>query len=180
MTVEECTDTIVCVVGGGGRGVLLRPAARIPFALPYQQFALARFLSVLVIMCHWLACVWALTLQLVDLDYPQWIDDVEAVDASFGIRTRESTWRIYVASYYFCSYTMTSVGYGDFGPKNVLERVFCTFMVMVSGLCWAYILGEVCAIVADMNSDSQQFRKRMHQLNAMMRDQGPKRHAMSI
>ena len=123
-------------------------------------------------MCHWLACVWALTLQLVDPDYPQWIDDVEAVDVAYGIRTRDSTWRVYVASFYFCSYTMTSVGYGDFGPKNVLERVVCTFMVSVSGLCWAYILGEVCAIVADMNADSQRFRKRMQQLNTMMQDQG--------
>ncbi|CAE7872454.1 KCNH7, partial [Symbiodinium microadriaticum] len=145
---------------------------RIPFSLPYQQFALLRFLSVLVLMCHWLACVWALTLQLVDRGYPQWIDDVEAVDGEFGIRTRESAWRVYVASFYFCSYTMTSVGYGDFGPKNILERLVCTMMVMVSGLCWAYILGEVCAIVADMNADSQLFRKKMHQLNVMMRDQG--------
>jgi len=144
----------------------------IPFSLPYQQFALLRFLSVLVLMCHWLACVWALTLQLVDRNYPQWIDDVEAVDGEFGILTRESAWRVYVASFYFCSYTMTSVGYGDFGPKNILERIVCTMMVMVSGLCWAYILGEVCAIVADMNADSQLFRKKMHQLNVMMRDQG--------
>ena len=24
-----------------------------------------------------------------------------------------------------------------------------------AGLCWAYVLGEVCAIVSDMNSESQ-------------------------
>ena len=42
------------------------------------RFALLRFLSVLVLVCHWLACVWALTLQLVDQGFPQWIDDVDA------------------------------------------------------------------------------------------------------
>lgn len=41
---------------------------------------------------------------------------------------------------------MTSVGYGDLGPKNILERVVCTAIVLVAGLCWAQILGDVCAI----------------------------------
>ena len=43
--------------------------------------------------------------------------------------------------FYFCSYTMTSVGYGDLGPKNMLERTVCTMMILTAGLCWAYVLG---------------------------------------
>lgn len=60
---------------------------------------------------------------------------------------------------------MTSVGYGDFGPRNVLERMVCTWVVLTSGLSWAYILGEVCAIVSEMTAESQRFRKKMHHLN---------------
>ena len=77
----------------------------------------------------------------------------------------------YIASFYFCSYTMTSVGYGDFGPRNILERVVCTVIVMVSGLLWAYVLGQVCAIVADINAESQGFKQKMHHLNQMMHTQ---------
>jgi len=66
---------------------------------------------------------------------------------------------------------MTSVGYGDFGPRNILERVVCTVIVMVSGLLWAYVLGQVCAIVADMNAESQGFKQKMHHLNQMMHTQ---------
>lgn len=44
--------------------------------------------------------------------------------------------------FYFCSYTMTSVGYGDLGPKNALERSVCTMMILTAGLCWAYVLGN--------------------------------------
>ena len=43
--------------------------------------------------------------------------------------------------FYFCSYTMTSVGYGDLGPKNIEERTVCTIMILTAGLCWAYVLG---------------------------------------
>ena len=55
---------------------------------------------------------------------------------------------------------MTSVGYGDLGPKNVVERTVCTMMILTAGLCWAYVLGEVCGIVTEMTFDSQRFRKR--------------------
>ena len=35
-------------------------------SVPYQHIALLRFLLVLILACHWLACVWAMTLKLVD------------------------------------------------------------------------------------------------------------------
>ena len=31
-----------------------------------MQVALFRFLLILVLACHWLACVWAMTLKIVD------------------------------------------------------------------------------------------------------------------
>ena len=144
----------------------------IPVAIPYQHLALIRFIFVLMMACHWLACLWAMTLQLVDAEFPRWINDIEASDLEFGIESSRSPLRIYVAAFYFCSYTMTSVGYGDIGPKNILERLVCCGIVLAAGLCWAYILGEVCGIVADMTSESQDFRKRMYHLNCMMKMQG--------
>ncbi|CAE7799687.1 Kcnh5, partial [Symbiodinium sp. KB8] len=73
-------------------------------SIPYQQLALGRFLLVLGLMCHWLACVWALTLQLVDDKYPQWIDDIQESDLEyFGVQTRDSPYRVYVASFFFCA-----------------------------------------------------------------------------
>ncbi|CAJ1373961.1 unnamed protein product [Effrenium voratum] len=144
----------------------------IAISIPYQQFALFRFLLILVLVCHWLACIWAMTLQLADPIYPQWINDIEIIDSQFGIITRDSPLRTYISSLYFCTYTMTSVGYGDIGPKNIAERIVCTLIVLTAGLCWAYVLGEVCAIVSDMNAESQGFRKKMTELNRMMKEQG--------
>jgi len=123
-------------------------------------------------MCHWLACLWAMTLLLVDPVYPQWIDSIQEADAAYGITTRDSPYRVYVASFYFCTYTLTSVGYGDIGPQNILERTFLSSVVLIAGLSWAYIIGEVGGIVQDITKESQEFRKRMHHLNKMMKDQG--------
>lgn len=144
----------------------------IAISIPYQQFALFRFLLILCMVCHWLACIWAMTLQLGETDKPQWINDIEAIDRFFGIETRKDPMRTYISSLYFCTYTMTSVGYGDIGPKNIIERCVCTLIVLTAGLCWAYVLGEVCAIVSDMNAESQGFRKKMTELNRMMKEQG--------
>ncbi|OLQ10816.1 Potassium voltage-gated channel subfamily H member 6 [Symbiodinium microadriaticum] len=131
-------------------------------SIPYQQLALGRFLLVLGLMCHWLACVWALTLQLVDDKYPQWIDDIQESDLEyFGVQTRDSPYRVYVASFFFCACT---AGHSHWVVGSVI--------VLISGLAWAYIIGEVGAIVDDLTHESQEFRQRMHRLNTMMGDQG--------
>eukprot|EP00439_Symbiodinium_sp_Y106_P085671 s509_g29.t1 len=159
----------------------------IALSIPYQQMALIKFLLVLMLVCHWLSCLWAMTLGMAEDAHPQWIDGIATSDAEFGINTKASPVRIYVAAFYFCSYTMTSVGYGDIGPqkpgcnlkslvveKNIMERMVCIGIVLIAGLCWAYILGEVGAIVTDINSENQglRFRKKMNSLNRMMQERG--------
>ena len=62
----------------------------------YQRLALYKFFTALLMMCHWLACMWAMTLILVD----------DLQDGEEGE-----------------SYTVTTVGYGDIGPVNIVERV---------------------------------------------------------
>eukprot|EP00931_Biecheleriopsis_adriatica_P007435 TRINITY_DN108714_c0_g1_i1.p1 TRINITY_DN108714_c0_g1~~TRINITY_DN108714_c0_g1_i1.p1 ORF type:complete len:714 (-),score=104.88 TRINITY_DN108714_c0_g1_i1:76-2217(-) len=141
----------------------------IGLSVPYQRFALVKFLGILLLVCHWQTCIWAMTLDLVTAEgVPKWIDSFDELEKYVDYKTRDSGFRLYTASFYFNSYTMTSVGYGDIGPKNLLERLVCIMIILVAGLCWAYILGEVCGIVGDMNAEAQHFRKKMDNLNYMM------------
>ncbi|CAK0889593.1 unnamed protein product, partial [Prorocentrum cordatum] len=67
---------------------------------------------------------------------------------------------------------MTSVGYGDCGPNNILERAVCVVFLLVSGVSWAYIIGQVTCIVGNMGQLKQQYHELLDQVNLMMYDRG--------
>lgn len=142
------------------------------FSVTYQKLALYKFLILLVFISHWLACCWAMTLTLVDAepDVSRWVDDLDQLDKTGLTDTSKDKPSLYLASIYFVSYTITSVGYGDIGPKNVVERIVCTLMIFVAGIVWAYVLGQVCGIIGSMGMLEQEFRKSMDDLNYMMQD----------
>merc|ERR1719203_7860 len=108
-----------------------------------------------------MANLWALTLVMVDEtdEVPRWVDAFTEMERNVEEKTRDTPWKLYVASVYFTSYTLTSVGYGDIGPQNIVERVVCTMMLIISGTSWAVVLGQVSGIVANMDADEQAFRK---------------------
>jgi len=133
---------------------------------------LYKFFVLLMMISHWLACTWAMTLIMVDEKdgQPRWIDSFSEMEEGKATMTKDSIPHLYIASLYFASYTITSVGYGDMGPKNVVERIVCTGMIFISGISWAYVLGQVCGTVASMGAVDQEFRKSMDDLNYMMEE----------
>lgn len=141
-------------------------------SIAYQRVALYKFLVLLLFITHWLASLWAMTLTFVDEepDVIRWISSIDDLDPTGKTRTVDDLPALYLASIYFTSYTITSVGYGDIGPKNVVERIVCTLMIFVSGIVWAYVLGQVCGIIGSMGILEQDFRKSMDDLNFMMMD----------
>lgn len=150
---------------------LLRKA-EVNLSITYQRLNLIKFFVMLAVASHWQACLWAMTLQLVEGDTPRWIDSITASekDAGFTELTQDVTWKLYVTSAYFASYTMTSVGYGDIYPVNAVERCICLVLLFWAGITWAYIIGQVSHIVGAMDAHEQRFRQTMDDLNFMMED----------
>mmetsp|Transcript_38785 Transcript_38785/g.97481 ORF Transcript_38785/g.97481 Transcript_38785/m.97481 type:complete len:724 (-) Transcript_38785:32-2203(-) len=141
-------------------------------SISYGRLDLFKFFAYLLMITHWLANLWALTLVLVEEgdNVPRWIDGIDAMEQKLVNKTKDTPWKLYLTCLYFTSYTITSVGYGDIGPMNIVEIFVATFMIVVSGISWAIVLGQVCGIVANMNPYEQNFRRTMDELNVMMHD----------
>jgi len=141
-------------------------------SITYGKLALLKFFGILFIISHWLACFWALTLVLVEEDdhTPRWIDAFTLKEKDMIDKTKDTPWKLYITCLYFTSYTITSVGYGDIGPANIVETICCTIMIVISGISWAIVLGQVCGTIAGLNQEEQDFRSLMDELNSMMQD----------
>merc|ERR1711933_533613 len=104
---------------------------------------LYKFIIYLILISHWLACLWAMTLSFVDDASVRWVDTFEDSELGIEEKTKDSIWKLYVAALYFTAYTMTSVGYGDVTPVNTLERIACILILFISGLVWACVTGDI-------------------------------------
>ena len=84
---------------------------------------------ILCYSCHLLSCGWvAVGRSCSRKGAPSWLDyDVKGPFDHEDTMGKESG-SIYIASFYFCLTTMTSVGFGDITPRGNTERVYCIFL----------------------------------------------------
>jgi len=142
-------------------------------SITYGNLALLKYFCVLLIIAHWLANLWALSLSLEEESGKErWVDSFTEREETNNVVdfTVNTPWKLYLTSLYFTTYTITSVGYGDIGPKNPTETFIAIFMIIVSGVSWGILLGQVCGVVASLVEEEAEFRSMMDGLNSMMHD----------
>ena len=114
-------------------------------------------------MCHYMSCFWVLAGRQSEKDGQEsWLHDEE----SFEFEAEETTGgskvgRIYIAAYYFCFTTMTTVGYGDVKPVSNTERIICIILQGAGTFMYAYIIGSFTSIVTMEDTASKNSRERM-------------------
>ncbi|OQS07281.1 voltage-gated ion channel superfamily [Thraustotheca clavata] len=128
----------------------------------YTNVKLVKFLSCVLMLAHWLACLWGLTpqLEVVPDGQMDWETAYHIADAD------EST--KYIVSLYWSVMTIGTVGYGDVQPKTDYERVVCIACMLLGGGTYAYIIGAVCGLVAAMDESETEFNQQMDHLNVYM------------
>lgn len=112
-------------------------------------------LSLTVLLCHWLACLLA-------------ISDSAAIDNYLG--GPQAVERRYLAALYWSMTTLTTVGYGDLTPTMDSDagRVFAMIAMLVGGAFYGFILGNITSVVTSTDIDSRAFNERLEMLEAWL------------
>ncbi|KDO27239.1 hypothetical protein SPRG_07488 [Saprolegnia parasitica CBS 223.65] len=129
----------------------------------YTSVKLAKFLSSVLMLAHWLACLWGLTPQLEAV-----ADGAENWQSAYHIASADESTK-YIVSLYWSVMTIGTVGYGDVQPKTDFERVVCIMCMLAGGGTYAYIIGAVCGLVAAMDESETEFNQQMDHLNVYMK-----------
>lgn len=135
---------------------LWEPSAPIIVSVQFEiEFAI--ILLQLFLAAHLFSCYWMLLghYEQQIWGYEPWTELV----------CSEQFW----AAFYFSTYTLTSIGYGDFGGTNSVERFSCAIYMMVGQMLVAKIFAELTWLTSLRNiSTSQRLSERKHTQNNLI------------
>lgn len=128
-------------------------------------FAVLKLLKLVFLLCvyaHLQACVWGLLSAW--MPEPNWISEFDQLYTDFENPGEEpGPLDRYAAGLYWSVMTLTSIGYGDFVPKNTAERWLCSLYMLLSGVLWTYVIGSVAAIATTLNPNQILYENTMDQ-----------------
>ena len=75
----------------------------------------------------------------------------------------------YLRSIYWAIVGLSTVGYGDIVPQNVLETIFATIVILFGGLVLPAIVGGLAAYMGNLNQASNIHKKKMYKVRTFMR-----------
>jgi len=139
---------------------------------PRSTLKLLKLLIVLLVVTHWQACIWS-ALPLYIATPPEqgeertWVGAFIASERdNYGVDVTHID--LYIAALYWSFMTLTSIGYGDFYPRNTLERAFSCAYQLLSGMMWAYVIGTMASIASSMDPATTAYEATMEHLNRFM------------
>ena len=135
---------------------------------------LLRMLRIVIVMgsiCHIMACLWVLVGRLAVMDgHESWLDHDVVIQARLTNGTSfepsdtsggRQSGTIYLAAYYFCFTTMTTVGYGDIYPYNNSERIMCICLQASGAFVAAWVIASLTSIATQEDANAAFVSERM-------------------
>jgi len=76
----------------------------------------------------------------------------------------------YVNAIYWCTTTLTTVGYGDITPNdNVPERLFVILVEILGVVLYGYVIGTITSVLANINPAKAEHISKLEHLSAFSR-----------
>nr|XP_012227364.1 PREDICTED: potassium voltage-gated channel protein eag isoform X5 [Linepithema humile] len=156
--------------------------------LEYGAAMLILLLCFYMLVAHWLACIWYVTLRYSigrsDADQGvqySWLWKLANVTQSpySYLWTNASTApelvagpsrrTMYVTALYFTMTCMTSVGFGNVAAETDNEKIFTICMMIIAALLYATIFGHVTTIIQQMTSATAKYHDMLNNVREFMK-----------
>ena len=120
------------------------------------------FLFTFFFMCHICTCFWITIASLGD----------DPISENF-----KGTWLakyypdynakldLYMISLYWTITTITTVGYGDISGTNMVEMIFCCFVMIIGVIAYGFANGTLASIMTNYDNKSEHYQDKLDILN---------------
>lgn len=93
-----------------------------------------------------------------------WID-------CFNYRDRPLIER-YIASFYWVTYTVVTVGYGDITGQNTTERIISCFLMFGGVVFYSFTIGSLTSLLNELDAKNMIFQQKLNILLSMKKKYG--------
>lgn len=128
----------------------------------YTILTLSGCLLSAITLSHWGACLWGVVAYQIGDPQDSWISDNGILDYHWAHQ--------YLCALYWSTMTLTTIGYGDYGPINAIERFAASFFCMLGGLVYAYLVGIITGTILELKHAQAEYIRMRDMLNGYMED----------
>lgn len=130
-----------------------------------MMFIFLKLIMVMILVAHWIACVWHLSaVESAAVEPTTWLK------VFLSISQKEvGTAEVYVSALYWAFTTMVSVGYGDIKPYSTTEMGIGIFTMACSSTIFAYIIGTFNSLITSATAKETSHREIIIAVNRYMK-----------
>ena len=121
----------------------------------------AKFLVSVLILMHWLACIWFFTAFASGFPADSWAARANIVDSGPVAQ--------YIRSLYWTITTMTTVGYGDITPARSVEYVLSAIIMLMGASLYAFIIGSIASLLSSIQAAKNSHWERIDSVTEFLR-----------